>query len=74
MHYGEEHQRRDGGLDQLKKNIAEDLELGSQLRREKAEGDPQNHSGDDLEGQVFIERFFVEGGHICDLVVVIGER
>ncbi|MNL33820.1 hypothetical protein D3C87_1557510 [compost metagenome] len=73
MDHGEKHQGRDGSLDQLEKDIAEDLELGSQLRGQEAEGNPQHHGGDNLKRQILVEGFLVEGGHVCDLVVVIGE-
>ena len=60
--HGEKHQRRDGGLDQLEEDIAEDLETGGQFRGEKTEGDAEKHGGDDLESQVLVERFFCGGG------------
>ncbi len=57
MHNGEKHQWRNGGLDQFEKNVAENLEFGSQLWSDKAKGDTQQHGGYYLKRQVSVERF-----------------
>ncbi|MNP27044.1 hypothetical protein D3C76_1199300 [compost metagenome] len=74
MNNREKHQRSYGSLDQLKEDIAENLELGSQFWSQEAKGNTQHHGSDHLEREVFVERLFVDSGHVCDLVVFIGEQ